>query len=322
MTAINSPAADGAHPSTSPTEARAPQFDTSLPMPNLFIVGAAKAGTTSLHAYLAQHPEVFMSERKEPHFFASFEMHGQFDNFMPPVRNPAEYQELFSGSEGRRVIGEASPSYLSEPDSPGRIKSAAPDAKIIISLRNPVQRAYSAYLMEFHAGQETLPFKDALIADEKREQRWGRAFQYVELGMYTNQVARYFDTFGRENVLVILFEDLIRDTASAMRNVADFLEIDPNQFAPSRFQDVHNPFAQSRGPLARSLLRMRPLRLWAKRWAPQVFRDAANRLIFTNAKKPKMDDEIRRSLAARFAPDLQRLEQLLACDLGALREAP
>ena len=140
------------------------------------------------------------------------------------------------------------------------------------------------------------------------------------MGLYTEQVERYLDTFGRASVLVILFEDLIRDTASVMQEVARFLGVDPAGFPKSTFEEVHNPFERSRGALARAILRCRPLRLWSKRWAPQALRDLANRLIFTAGAKERMDDEVRRSLAERFAPDLERLERLLERDLSALRE--
>jgi hypothetical protein len=316
----NSPAATSAPRVLAPEEAGLRPFDPALPLPNFFIVGAAKAGTTSLHAYLSKHPQVFMSERKEPHYFAWFELQPQFDAFMPPIRDPKEYQKLFLGSEGRKAVGEASPSYLCDRDAARRIKDAVPHAKIIISVRNPVQRAYSAYLMEFHGGHETLPFKEALEADRPRPKRWGYAFQYVELGLYTEQIERYYAAFGRANVLVILFEDLIRNTAFVMQQVARFLEIDPNAFPESAFEQVHNPFERSRGRLARAVLRWRSLRLLAKRFAPQALRDLANQLIYTSGEKEKMDDEVRRSLAARFAPELDRLERLLERDLGVLRE--
>jgi hypothetical protein len=298
----------------------APRLDPRLPAPNFFIVGAAKAGTTSLYAYLTEHPEVFMSPRKEPHFFSLFEMRPEFDNFDPPVRDPRAYQELFLGSEGRKAVGEASPSYLCDPDAAIRIKSAVQDAKIVISLRNPVQRAYSAYLMEYSAGRETLPFRQALEADERRtEKGWGVSFGYVELGLYAEQVEHYLEVFGRGQVLVILFEDLIRETATVMQQVARFLDVDPARFPESTFEQVHNRFEASRGPFARALLRSRPIRALSKRFAPQKLRDAVNRVLFTTAKKPKMDDEARRALAERFAPNLQRLERLLERDLGALR---
>jgi hypothetical protein len=294
-------------------------FDPRLPVPNLFIVGAAKAGTTSLHGYLSEHPEVFMSERKEPHYFASFTMRGEFDNFMPPVRDVEAYQRLFVGSEGRKVAGEASPSYLCDVDAARRIKAAIPQAKIIISLRNPVERAYSEYLMAFHAGQEKLSFDDALVADARREKGWGTSFQYVERGLYADQVQRYLDVFGRANVLTILFEELIRDTPKVMAEVAQFLAIDPGRFPDSTFTTVHNPFEASRGRLARAILGHAPIRVWAKRWAPQQLRDFANTLLFTKGKKPKMSEKARKFLTAAFDADLERLERLLERDIGALR---
>jgi hypothetical protein len=297
-------------------------IDPRLPAPNFFIVGAAKAGTTSLHAYLSQHPEVFMSTLKEPHYFSIFEVRPELDNFMTVIRDSHAYQELFLGSEGYKAVGEASPSYLCDAGAAMRIRSVIPDAKIIISLRNPVQRAYSHYLMEHHAGRETLQFDKALEADQSRGQKgWGVSFQYVELGLYADQVERYLNAFGRTKVLVILFEDLIRNTTLVMQDVAHFLGIDPSAYPKSAFDAVHFPFAASRGVFARTVLRSRPIRVWTKRWIPQKLRRAVrDHLLYHKSPKPKLEHEIRRTLAQRFAPDLRRLEQLLERDLGAIRE--
>ena len=297
-------------------------IDPMLPSPNFFIVGAAKAGTTSLHAYLGKHPEVFTSALKEPHYFASFEFKPEFDNFLPVVRDSRAYQELFRGSEGHKAVGEASPSYLCDPDAAALIKSAIPDARIIISLRNPVQRAFSHYLMEYHSGRESLPFDKAVQADLSRcEKGWGVSFQYVELGLYADQVERYLTAFGRSRVLVILFEDLIRDTPSVMRRIAEFLDIDPAGYPQSAFDEVHFPFEATRGRFARKVLRWRSLRHWSRNWIPQEVRRAVrNRLLYRDADKPQLDFETRKALAMRFAPDVLRLEDMLERELGALRQ--
>lgn len=297
-------------------------IDPKLPAPNFFIVGAAKAGTTSLHAYLSQHPEVFMSAFKEPHYFSSFDVRPEFDNFIPVIRDSRAYQELFLSCEGYKAVGEASPSYLCDAGAAMRIRSAIRNAKIIISLRNPVQRAYSHYLMEYHAGRETLPFDKALAADQSRGQKgWGVSFQYAELGLYADQVERYLNAFGRAKVLVILFEELVRDTTLVMQDVAHFLGIDPAGYPDSAFDEVHFPFEASRGLFARTLLRFRPIRVWSKRWIPQKLRTVVrNHLLYKGSPKPTLEKEIRMTLAQRFVPDLQRLEQLLERDLGALRE--
>jgi hypothetical protein len=298
-------------------------INPELPSPNFFIVGAAKAGTTSMHAYLSQHPEVFMSTVKEPHYFSSFDVRRQFDNFMPVIRDSLVYQELFSGSELYKAVGEASPSYLCDAGAALRIKLAIPDAKIIISLRNPVQRAYSQYLMEYHEGNETLPFREALEIDEARSEKgWGVSFQYVELGLYADQVEHYLKVFGRSNVLVVLFEDFVDDTAAVMQQIAQFLGVDPDQYPERSFEKTHNPFEASRGGLVRLVLRCRPIRVLSKRWVPPKLRTAVrDRLLFKETRKPTLDDGIRRELASRFASDLSRLERMLDRDLASLRES-
>ncbi len=297
-------------------------IDPDEAAPNFFIVGAAKAGTTSLHAYLSAHPQVFMPTLKEPHYFADFELAPEFDNFLPVIRDRAEYQALFEGSEGYVAIGEASPSYLCDPAAAERIRSAIPAAKIIISLRNPVERAFSHYLMEFNRGAEILPFDKALEADAlRRDKGWGKSGMYAELSLYSSQVESFLSEFGRKQVLVILFEDLIRDTRSTMNEVARFLEIDPAGFPDSAFARVHNPFEVSRGRMARALLRMRSIRLWAKRWVPKVIRrHVRDKFLFATQPKPELDASSRRALAQWFEKDVRSLERLLDRELPALHQ--
>src|ERR687894_3261543 len=115
-----------------------------MTMPNFFIIGAQKAGTTSLYYYLKQHPQIYMSPRKEPHFFKG--MHSELRKSgrgLPPVTDLGDYQALFRGVTDEKAIGEASASYLYSPKAPALIKSSIPDAKLIAVLRNPADRAYS-----------------------------------------------------------------------------------------------------------------------------------------------------------------------------------
>lgn len=296
-------------------------IDPGLPAPNFFIVGAAKAGTTSLHAYLSVHPQVFMPSLKEPHYFADFELSPEFDNFLPVIRRRRDYQDLFKDSGGFAAIGEASPSYLCDAEAAERIKSAIPNAKIIISLRNPVERAYSHYLMDFNRGSESLPFEQALEFDLARQEKgWGKSSQYIELGLYARQVKSFVDTFGRERVYVVLFEDLVRDTRATMQGIARFLGIDPDAYPASAFSQIHNPYEESRGPMARAILRMAPLRIFAKSWIPQRVRTIVrNRLLFADKPKVPLGQDTRRAVAVRFEKDLQALEQLLERDLSVLR---
>ena len=160
--------------------------------PNFFIVGAAKAGTTSLHRYLEQHPQVFMSSVKEPRFFeAGWEKIGKA-RFLIPARiaGEREYLQLFKEAGESKAIGEASPSYLYDEEAPYLIKEKIPKAKIIISLRDPIDRAYSQYLHFVRAGIETKPFCDALFNE--------LGDYYVQPGQYSDQVRRYLEVFGRD----------------------------------------------------------------------------------------------------------------------------
>ncbi len=292
-------------------------------LPNFFIVGAAKAGTTSLHSYLSAHPNVFMSPIKEPHYFASFERTPQHDNFLPLIRDPEEYLALFGDCEGQSAVGEASPSYLCDPLAPARIRSTVPDAKIIISLRDPVDRAHSHYQMEYRAGRETRSFRGALEADLASEKKgWGVSFQYVELGLYYQQVKRYFNEFGKDRVLILLFQEVIGNSRQTINKVAEFLDIDPAGIADEKLAEAHNQFEVSRGALSRKLLRCRPIRVWSKRWLPQPLRTVVrSQLLFKPGHKPSMDCDTLCFLRGHFEEDTRRLEELLDRNLSALRES-
>ena len=174
-----------------------------MTMPNFFIVGAQKAGTTSLYYYLKQHPQIYMSPRKEPHFFEG--MHWDFyrpGRMALPVTDLADYQALFEGVTDEKAIGEASASYLYSPKAPTLIKRSIPYARLIAILRNPADRAYSNFLHCVRAGRESIvDFAEALRVEEGRiKGNWGPLWHYKQKGFYYAQVKRYLDTFGRDPV--------------------------------------------------------------------------------------------------------------------------
>jgi hypothetical protein len=198
-------------------------------MPNFFIIGAQKAGTTSLYYYLKQHPQVYMSPRKEPHFFKG--MHSEYrkrGRSLPPVTDLGDYQALFEGVTDEKAIGEASASYLYSPKAPALIKRSIPDAKLIAVLRNPADRAYSNYLYCVKMGREPLAsFAEALQAEEKRiRENWGPLWHYRQKGFYYSQVKRYFDVFGQDQVKVYLYDDLRGKPSSMLGDIFRFLDVD------------------------------------------------------------------------------------------------
>jgi hypothetical protein len=211
--------------------------DPPVREPNFFLVGASRAGTTSLWHYLVEHPQVYMPWRsgaeKEPSHFCDVT-----PSWAGRYRERDRYLALFrEATDAHVAIGEASTPYLVAPEAPARIRRAYPHAKIIIVLRNPAERAHSLYRFLCLIGAEWAPtFEKALaleparMSDERftRSNRvWYGLFQYFNSGLYSSQVARYLDAFPREQVEIILYDDLKADSAGTARRVYRFLGVDP-----------------------------------------------------------------------------------------------
>ncbi|MCI0470063.1 MAG: sulfotransferase [Candidatus Aminicenantes bacterium] len=201
-------------------------------IPNLFIVGAARSGTTSLWRYLKSHPGVFMPGdqlEKEPAFFSGLKR--------SRFKKPEQYLKLFENAREEHVrVGEASTAYLTDADSARRIYEYNPQAKIIIMLRNPARRAYSLYNWMVQEGYEyAKSFETALELEKIRinkkipnyfEPEYYYNYLYFNSGLYYEQVKRYLDLF-KERVLTIKFEDYIKDFSNEWRKICAFLEIEP-----------------------------------------------------------------------------------------------
>jgi hypothetical protein len=216
--------------------------------PDFFIAGAARSGTTSLWRYLLQHPSIYMpdaSGEKEPGYFSS----------LRPFQDRRRYLSLFEGASDNQVVGEASGAYLTSPDSAGRIASAIPDARIIIMLRNPADRAYSLYKWMTHEGYEYTPtFRRALALESQRmdDENFARDcpeyyynYLYYHSGLYSEQIARYVNLFPRHRLKFIVFERFIEAPMSYTQEVYRFLGVDPT-FTPTisvqnRSRDVWSP---------------------------------------------------------------------------------
>lgn len=211
-------------------------------LPNFFICGAARSGTTSMWQYLRQHPDIHMPpvfEQKEPSYFC--------DSY--GVKDWEVYLSLFADAGSKSRVGEASGPYLTSPESPGRIKAMIPDARILILLRNPAERAWSLYKWMCENGYEKIPSFEAALKAEETERfnnpsflrnhgQYYPNFLYFRSGLYHDQVKRFFDTFGRDQVMVFLFEEMTIDPRTAVRQAFEFLGVDP-AFVPAI--ETHNP---------------------------------------------------------------------------------
>ncbi len=211
---------------------------------NVFIVGASKSGTTSLHEYLNEHPEIFMSPIKETNFFATDLREIWGDNAMEVLLNEKDlkhyfqgglkkiksviiqsaefYERLFKLGEDYPIRGESSVSYLLSKEAAKNIYNYNPSSKIIAILRNPYKRAFSQYVMELGLG--TIPPNISFIDAVKKFKRE----QYIEIGTYSSQIKRYLDLFPNDNILVIKFKSLKSNLQKTMKKIYLFLGVEPS----------------------------------------------------------------------------------------------
>ena len=296
-----------------------------MTLPNFLIIGAAKAGTTSLYKYLEQHPQIYMSAFKEPGFFA-FE--GEKLNFQGPgtryrinkwtVTDLEAYREIFAGVTNEKAIGEATPLYLYFPKACDRIKHYIPDTKLIAMLRNPVERAFSNYVWAVQPGAEPLTnFSEALQAEAERiKNNWGPRWRYKDQGFYYAQLKPYFDTFNRDQIRVYLTEDFTANPVEVVQDIFRFLEVDES-FTP----DVSRKHNQSRIPRNQSwhrfLSQPNQIKSLLKPLLPVQFRQRLQtRLKKKNLHKPTLSPEIRQQLLAEYREDILKLQDLLQRDLS------
>ena len=283
--------------------------------PNLFVVGAAKAGTTSLYHYLSQHPDIYMSPVKEPHFFSNIRPKRRYMALSGCVniQEAAAYLNLFKQKAHHSVIGEASPSYLWDEQTPERIQQVSPNAKIIVMLREPTSRAYSHYLNEVRAGLEKRPFLQALQADlSSQAVGWGVSPLYVALGQYSEQVKRYLDLF--ESVHVVVFEEFIKDIEEHLRQIFEFLNVD-SSYAAIIEPEVQNGYAIAPHPIGKFMMGTPWVRTLARQVLAQRWRSQLKWLVLKRAPKPVMDEQAKALLQEIYRSEFERLPQVLGREL-------
>jgi Sulfotransferase family len=286
-------------------------------LPNFIVIGAAKAGTTALYWYLAEHPAVFMSEVKETNFFAyGVDGHGRLiygdpDVHKFPVKTLAEYEALFADPGGAQAVGEASPIYLECPQAPGRIRALLPDVRLVCCLRHPVERAYADYLMYlWRRGRRFEPARD-LTPDAV----WARPdSRWMDVSRYHAQLARYYEIFPRDRIHVFLFDDLKRSTVDAVQGVYRFLAID-SAFVPD-LETAHNVGGVPASRALESFLTNRSLRAVVEPWIPKRAADWVRRIRTSNMRKaPPLPPELRKELTSRFREDIVRTSGLIGRSL-------
>ncbi|MGH2992863.1 MAG: sulfotransferase family protein [Solirubrobacterales bacterium] len=306
-------------------------FSRLVTMPNFLIIGAQMAGITSTYRYLGEHPEVYMSPMKGTRFFACEGL--KIGYFRGPedeevmsrgtITDLGEYQAHFAGFSGERAVGEASPIYLYSPRAAGRIRHYIPDAKLIALLRNPVDRAYSAYLLMVGYGRERLGFRDALEAEAGRiEDRWHPIWHYRNRGFYHPQLGRYYELFGQDQLRVYLYEDLSADPLGTMQSIFGFLGVDETFMPDTSRWHERSGFPRNRA-LHAFFERPNPLKRILKPFLPEKLRNriSANLRNHTLTDPPPLPEDAREELTESYRDDVLRLQRLIGRDLsGWLRK--
>lgn len=289
-------------------------------MPNFLIIGAAKGGTTSLYHYLNQHPQIYMSPVKEPRFFA---LEGETLNFQNPdqvinhtsVTTLPEYYKLFEGVTDEIAVGEASPLYLYSERAVERIAHYVPEAKLIATLRNPVDRAYSCY--KHLIALDPFSFAEALDQEDHRiRQNWAHLWHYRQGGYYYKQLKRYFDKFDRQQIKIYLFDDLKSKPLGVVQDVFSFLGVD-NTFIPDlTYRNVsNNPKIKV---LQNTTNGKSPVRSFFRKVLPKELRSGlAKRVRKWNSKEfMPMSEEVRLQLIDGYRADILNLQDLIGLDLS------
>jgi hypothetical protein len=312
----------------------------SLAIPNFFIVGAGKTGTTSLYEYLNQHPQIYMSPVKEPCYFAP-EIRGQNitadlrtrlqrqTRMLPEILNDGapvkplgwiaedwdDYLRLFRHVRDERAIGEASAAYLWSPTAAANIQSKIPHARIVMILRDPAERAFSQYLHQVSAGLTRATFRhhvDRCLREP--HQKLSIYYPFLEAGLYAAQVQRFLDHFPRHQLRIYWYEEAWRDPPQLLRDLFQFLEVDP-AFQPDL---SHKSLERRRPRFGSAHYYLKKLNLWRPLGSvvPAALRGTIRTAAFRTGPSLKIDPADRQFLIDYYRPDIQRLSQLLDRDLS------
>jgi Sulfotransferase family len=293
-----------------------------MPLPNFLIIGAGRSGTTSLHHYLRQHPQVFMPRAKEPAYFAFAGQplpDGPGADYLrrTTVTDAAAYAALFDEAGDARAIGEASPQYLRYPDVPARIQALIPEVRLVAILRHPVERMYSTYLAHRRDGYDPEPTFEGAIADQGRREREGHPFgAFLAYGFYMRAVGRFRKVFPRDRLRIYLYEDLSGDPRALLRDLFTYLDVDPT-FVPD-MTIRHGRTGLFTNPVLRTLwAHSHRLRSLARPVLPVGLRDRAYLWTMRGLERPPMRPETRASLLEFYREDTLALQAYLGRDLSA-----
>ncbi|MFI0419892.1 sulfotransferase family protein [Spongiactinospora sp. 9N601] len=294
-----------------------------MPLPDFLIAGAPKAGTTALHSALARHPSLHMSAVKEPKYFLtdgpppSRGGPGDVRTYREHVWRRQDYLALFEGAPPGALTGESTPFYLYDREAQRRIHAAIPHARLIVVLRDPVERAHSNWTHLWSAGLE--PLGDVVRACAREPQRiaagWAPFWHYVSLGKYGEQLRDLYTLFPREQVHVFRYRDLVDTPAATLDRICAFLGVEPGIISEVPRENVT---AHPEATFTHRLL-SGSLRAWSAlpgRLGGTLAESLEDRLQQrARARRPLTWDQ-RSALIPFFAADIELLQQVAGEDFG------
>lgn len=302
-----------------------------MSLPDFFVIGAPKAGTTALHAALDRHPGLFMSAVKEPKFFlcdgpppTQGGGPGDAHSYREWIWRPEEYERLFDDAPPGSRRGESTPFYLSDFAAQERISRAVPEAQLIVILRDPVDRAYSNWAHLWADGLE--PISDFLTAcaqePARQEAGWGPFWRYLSTGLYGQQLQHLYGLFPRHRVLIIRYRELVEEPASTLDGVCRFLGVEEGVIDEIPPKNVGGYVSPS---LYTQVLRtaFRHGAALGSHFPPQVWRKASLPLQWllqrTPQHRPELQEADRAQLASYFDDDITLIEEETGWDLETWR---
>jgi hypothetical protein len=291
--------------------------------PDFFLIGAPKAGTSALHAALAQHPDLYLSPVKEPKYYLcgdspppAYKGPGDAHSNQEWVWQREQYLDLFSEAPSGALTGESTPFYLYHRDARRRIAVDRPDAKLIAVLRDPVDRAYSNWMHLWMDGLE--PRADIVEAVRREQSRidagWAPFWHYQGLGMYGRQVADLLDHFPREQLLLLRYRDMVDSPTATLDHVFDFLGVRSAEIREIP-RDNTRPFVRD-GPRAKAIGPLiRTGATLGQFLPPKIWRHASRPLVSQlhrggRPDRPKLSPAQRDALLEPHLPDIELLEKV------------
>ena len=273
--------------------------------PNFFIVGAPRAGTTALYNYLKAIPEIYMSPVKDPGYFIPNDFRGFTEQ---------TYIELFKNVKNEIAIGEASAGYLANSETPKRIKEKSPSAKIIITLRDPVGRTFSHYLNWKRTGKIKISFEKVVEKFLDKNKNDEQLEKMIHVSMYYEQVKRYLEIFGKENVKILIFEETVKDIKNTIKKIFEFLGVRAEP--PENIEEQYSVYSEPLGSIGTSIAQNKIISKIAKKILPSTKQEQLLRtLLNKKGEKPELLDTTKKKLQSVFHDDVKKLEKLLGRSL-------